>query len=137
MYTLAWTRTHIHAFIQGRPKAKRQTDNDDWSARLVPNLSPFRLQICHNFDLASMGMHPKFCESCKSASLARQREKNTKSIPCLVRGESFTRRPTRHFLKEIRSEAGRGGLAGGFGGIIGGHGDQRNPCRACQIGESE
>ena len=80
------TRTHIHAFIQRRPKAKRQTDNDDWSARLVPNLSPFRAPIRHHSDLASMGMHPKCCK-------LRVLPGNLKTLPtwnpCLVRGKVF------------------------------------------------
>ena len=83
IYILALTRTHIHAFIQRRPKAKRQTDNDDWSACLVPNLSPFRAPICHHSGLASMGMHPKCCK-------LRVLPGNLKTLPtwnpCLVRG---------------------------------------------------
>ena len=58
--------------------------NEDRSACLVSNLSEFRSPICHHVDLASMGMHPKFCK-------LRIVPGNLKTLPtwnpCLVRGE--------------------------------------------------
>ena len=50
-------------------KQRGKTANEDRSACLVANLSPFRSPICHHVDLASMGMHSKFL-----ASLAQQLE---------------------------------------------------------------
>ena len=62
------------------------TLNEDRSACLVSNLSEFRSPICHHFDLASMGMHPKFCK-------LRVLPGNLKTLPtwnpCLVRGKVF------------------------------------------------
>ena len=86
IYILALTRTHIHAFTQRRPRAKRQTEHKDWSTRLVPNLSPFRSPIDHHVDSASMGMHRKFGK-------LRVLPGNLKTLPtwspCLVRGKVF------------------------------------------------
>ena len=83
---LALTRTHIHAFTQRRPKARRQTENEDWSARLVPNSSQFRSPICHPVDLASTGMHLKFG---KLRILPGNLKTMPKWNPCLVRGKVF------------------------------------------------
>ena len=67
-------------------KQRGKSENEDGSARLVPNLSSFRSPICHYFDLISMGMHPKFC---RLPSLPGYSSAVPTWNPCLVRGERF------------------------------------------------
>ena len=61
---------------------------EERSACLVSNLSEFRSPICHHVDLASMGMHPKFCK-------LRIAPGNLKTLPtwnpCLVWVGGFPR----------------------------------------------
>ena len=63
-----------------------KTLNEDRSACLVSNLFEFRSPICHHVDLASMGMHPKFC---KLRIVPGKLKTLPTWNPCLVRGKVF------------------------------------------------